>query len=614
VRADAPRRLDAADVATWALLGVLALGPVALWAAAHLAAFATGRWSAEVGLDDVARAIPALAGEPSDPAAAMPGSDLPGPVAYWMAVAAVVAAALAALVLVAMRLGRRRARPGMAARRELRGLTAKAVADHANVLRPDLVPGAPADERVAAAGVGMGRHHPSGMALFGTIEDSVAVLAPPRSGKTLRVLVPAVLDHDGPAVVTSTRWDVVRLTATSRLQRGPVWVFDADQTSNVALPAGAVAAAWSPVDGAEDPQTAMVRARSLARASGAGHGVTNADFFADHAQTVLQCYLHAAALRGLSIARVRNWSLDPTDSEPVDALRASPVAPGWGAELSRRAGVADRQRDGVWGVVQQALGALAEPRLLQRCCPAPGTGLDPDDLLTAGGTLYVVGRAETQAVVAPLVAALVEAITDTARRTAATRPSGRLAPSLLVALDEVAGIAPLPTLPTLLADGGGSGITTIIVLQSRSQARARWGEDTADAILAACTLRLVLGGGGELRELEDLSRLVGERDDSVQSHTWQPWSANTAGSSTSTALRRLPVVTPAELQALPKGRGVLCSPSARPAEVYMPAWWERRDAEALRRHAETAHHQPVGPKPAVAASAESAVDSDAPPQ
>jgi hypothetical protein len=565
------------------LLAVLAFGPVGLWVAAHLAAFVTGRWSAEVGLDDVARSVPTLVSDPSDPATAI-GGDVPGPITYWIAVAVLAALALAGLAAAAVQVGRRRARPGMAVRRELRGLTAKAVAERAGVLRPDLPADAPAQARVAAAAVRLGRHHPSGLTLSGTVEDSYLVIAPPRIGKTMRVIVPTVVDHDGPAVVTSTRWDVVRLTAAARLARGPVWVFDADQTSSVPLPEGATPAHWSPVDGAEDPQMAIVRARSLARAAGAGRGVTSADFFADHAQVVMQCYLHAAALRSLSIAHVYRWALDPADKQPIDILRTS-SSTGWATDLSKRSRVADRQRDGVWGVVQQSLTALSDPRLLERCSPADGAGLDPSELIRAGGTLYVVGRSETQETVAPLVAALVEAVVDAARRAAAAAPSGRLAPALLLALDEVAGIAPLPTLPTLVADGGGSGITPMIVLQSRSQARARWGEDAAEAIIAACTHRLVLGGGGELRELEDLARLVGERDDQVQSHTWQPWGNSSGGSSTSSALRRLPILTPAELQALPKGRGVLCSPSARPAEVYVPAWWERTDAEALRSSA-----------------------------
>jgi type IV secretory pathway TraG/TraD family ATPase VirD4 len=575
VSAEPRRSPTAGDLAVWALIALIVIGPALVWLAAIVAAAITGRGSADVGLQDASRAVPALVTNPGDPSSAFATGDVPGAVAFWLAFAAVVLLGGGIAASIAVRIGRRRSRPGMAHRREVRGLTAEAVARRAEVLRPDLPAATASAAKVAAAGVGLGRHYPSGVALWGTVEDSYLVIAPPRIGKTMRVVVPTVVAHDGPAVVTSTRWDVVRLTAAARRERGPVWVFDADQTSSVPLPDGAIAARWSPVAGAEDPQAAMVRARSLARAAGAGQGVTNADFFADHAQAVLQCYLHAAALRDLSIARVRRWALDPTDTEPVEILRTSPAAPIWAAELSNRARVADRQRDGVWGVVQQSLAALAEPRLLDRCSPPADEGLDPVDLLRRGGTLYVVGRAETQAVVAPLVAALVEAVVDTARRTAASRPESRLAPPLLLALDEVAGVAPLPTLPTLVADGGGSGITTMIVLQSRSQARARWGEDTAEAILAACTHRLILGGGGELRELEDLARLVGERDDEVQSHTWQPWASNTGGSSTSTALRRLPIITPAELQAMPKGRGVLCSPSARPAEVYVPAWWER---------------------------------------
>jgi type IV secretion system protein VirD4 len=48
--------------------------------------------------------------------------------------------------------------------------------------------------------------------------------------------------------------------------------------------------------------------------------------------------------------------------------------------------------------------------------------------------------------------------------------------------DEAANIAPIPSLPNLLADGGGSGITTVCVLQSLAQARARWGPAGADAM------------------------------------------------------------------------------------------------------------------------------------
>jgi type IV secretion system protein VirD4 len=579
------RRPEGADLLVWALLAAIAVLPMLVWLTAQASALVTGHLGANVGFDDAARGLPRLVARPGDPAAALGSDAVPGPVVYWTAAVAELAAIVAAGIRLAVMLVRRRPRPGMATRRELRELGAKAIGARAAVLRPDVPASSGRDSRVAAAGLRLGRHHPTGGDLWGTVEDSYLVIAPPRTGKTAYVVIPTVMDHQGPAVVTSTRREAIDVTVAARRRQGPVWVFDADLASTAALPAGAHPARWSPVSGAEDPQTAMMRARSLARAAGAGVGVTNGEFWATHAQTVMQCYLHAAAVAGKSIGDVRRWAFEPENREAVTILRSSPSAAAWAGELGALARVADRQRDGVWGVAQHSLAALAEPRLLERCNPNPDEGFDPAELLVNGGTLYIVGRAATQDVVAPLVAALVEAVVDAARQRAGERRGGRLTPPLLVALDEAANIAPLPGLPTLVADGGGSGITTMVVLQSRARAREKWGENAADAIVAACTHRLILGGGGELSELEDLSRLVGERDDEVRSQTWQPWGSG-HGTSTSTALRRVPIITPADLQALPKGRGVLCSPSTRPAEITLTPWWERPDAPDLDARAD----------------------------
>ncbi len=100
----------------------------------------------------------------------------------------------------------------------------------------------------------------------------------------------------------------------------------------------------------------------------------------------------------------------------------------------------------------------------------------------SGGTLSrTAGGVAPGAAVAAFVGAgwevghvdsLVEDLVDATRRAAAASPGERLDPPLLL-LDEVANIAPLPSLPNLLADGGGSGINTVAVLQSLAQARTR---------------------------------------------------------------------------------------------------------------------------------------------
>ncbi len=172
---------------------------------------------------------------------------------------------------------------------------------------------------------------------------------------------------------------------------------------------------------------------------------------------------------------------------------------------------------------------------------------------------------------APLVAAFVEDITETARTLAARSPGARLDPPLLLALDEIANLTPLPSLPSLMAEGGGSGITTLAVLQSLAQARHRWGEHAADTIWDAATVKLVLGGLAKMRDLDDVSRLLGDIDETTRSQ-----SRGHAGErSTTTSLRTVPVLPPAVLRTLPFGSAVLLLRHARPAIIDLAPWPSR---------------------------------------
>jgi type IV secretion system protein VirD4 len=75
-------------------------------------------------------------------------------------------------------------------------------------------------------------------------------------------------------------------------------------------------------------------------------------------------------------------------------------------------------------------------------------------------------------------------------------------------------------IPLIRSEGGGTGITTIAVLQSLAQARTRWGRDAAQAIWDSAIVKVVLGGGSNASDLSDLSRLIGERDALERSESW----------------------------------------------------------------------------------------------
>jgi type IV secretory pathway TraG/TraD family ATPase VirD4 len=113
-----------------------------------------------------------------------------------------------------------------------------------------------------------------------------------------------------------------------------------------------------------------------------------------------------------------------------------------------------------------------------------------------------------------------------------------------------------------MAEGGGSGITTLAVLQSLAQARNRWGEHAADAIWDAATVKLVLGGLGKYRDLDDVARLLGEIDELVETRT--TGRAGERSSSTSV------------------GTGVLLLRHTKPTVIDLQPWTARRDAGVLR--------------------------------
>ena len=79
--------------------------------------------------------------------------------------------------------------------------------------------------------------------------------------------------------------------------------------------------------------------------------------------------------------------------------------------------------------------------------------------------------------------------------------------AVVLALDEVANIAPLPQLPRLVSSGSGQGIQIMAVLQDLSQARARW-HDQADGFLTLFQHKVLLPGVMHAATLEAISKCL----------------------------------------------------------------------------------------------------------
>ncbi len=557
------------------LVGVFCLGVIAavLRAAASLAAWLAG---ARPPAGGAVAGLQVLA-DPGHPAHALGSPGLPA-LAYW-GVVAVILAIVGVLVWGSWRLiastrhrtsrdTRRLA--GVATRRDVAAAASeRALLARGRTLRPSL-------HRPAAPDVGylLGRSH--GRPVWVSVEDSTLVLGPPRSGKGLHVVINAILDAPGAVITTATRPDNIAATLTARQRLGPVAVFDPQHLAD-GLPSGL---RWSPVRGCEDPLTAMIRATGLASATGlSSGGVESGGFWEGKTRTALQALLHAAALDQRGARQLFDWTLSPSAATDAVAILASHpgAATGWGDSLQSMIHSDPRTRDSIWMGVSLALSCLADPRVLDAVTPRPGEDFDPATFLTEHGTLYLMATGAGAGASWSLVAAFIEDLVETARRLAAASPGARLDPPLLLALDEIGNLSPLPSLPVLMAEGGGTGITTMPVLQSLSQARDRWGEHAAGAIWDASIVKVILGGTSAARDLQDLSALIGERDEHTDTISIGDHGARSLQRST----RRVPVLPPETIRTLPFGTALVLLRSDPPLITDLRAWTTRPDAPRL---------------------------------
>lgn len=461
-----------------------------------------------------------------------------------------------------------RTRPGFASASEVKKfMSDRAVLRRARQLRPDIIRPRPAD---VGWRVGRSRGHE----VFVSIEDSVALEGPPRSGKGYRVLISAILDWSGPLVTTSTTNDNLTATLRLRQKRGDVYVFDPQGLSGIRD-----SLRLSPIAGCENPLTAMQRGNAIITGTALGSSSTNGEW-AQASGVVLGRLLHAAAVGERTIEDVYDWGSSPALARTaVDVLR-SDGAPGWGDSLDATINADEKLVSSIWFGVQGAVAPLAVPQIRDALMPRPGARVfDPTEFLDGANTLYLIGSSSGASAMGGFLGALLDDIVEVARTRALASPGSRLPHPLGLILDEIANMFRWDALPRTMADGGGRGICTFVVLQALSQAETAWSRAEADTIWGAATAKVLLGGASHVAHLRDIETLLGSR----QSYrTERSWNSEHRGQQVSERQDRLPLMSVDEIRRMPETLGLLAYRNRRGVLLDLAGWDERHDAREIQ--------------------------------
>ncbi|HTV10861.1 MAG TPA: type IV secretory system conjugative DNA transfer family protein [Acidimicrobiales bacterium] len=400
-------------------------------------------------------------------------------------------------------------------------------------------------------------------------QQALLALGPPRSGKTSAIVLPNVLAAPGPLVVTSTKRDVLDWTLPSRAQLGRCWILD--PSGSMTAPPGATALRWSPVEASLSWEEALASARVMVATARPHGSYGESAHWTERAEALLAPMFHAAAGAGGDMSQVLSWVLRHDLNTPMAEL-AHHGGPAAQLAVEVLAGIADTEERERSGILSTAAGALAAYRSQRALQMAQGPNFDPSRFPATSDTVYICAPARYQALVAPVVVAFLEQVRAATYRAAA---NGCLRLPVSFVLDEVANVAPLPDLPAMVSEGGGQGLLTMACLQDLSQARGRWGQ-AADGFFSLFGTKVLLGGIGDMKTLEAVSRLAGQVDVPVRSVNRSAWWSGRPSASTTYSWRRQARLPVDQAHSLPAGSALVIAGARPPRPVALTPWWGYR--------------------------------------
>jgi len=318
------------------------------------------------------------------------------------------------------------------------------------------------------------------------------------------------------SVTTSTKDDVLRVMASANI-RGSVLLFDPSGT--VATPPGVTRIGYSPMHQSRRWDGAVLATRSLLSVQSHTRGGASEDHWVERAGALIAPLLHAAALRHESLDKFL-MRVDRRDASELEAELRRTYGESHPSVNVLRGVLAteERERSGIWS---SASGLFSGMRTESARRAAHEPNIEIDEFLASPHQLHIVSPSRHQNVTTPLIVGLIDYLVH------ATYDAHHRGARLLLALDEVANVAPLPGLAAIVSEGGGQGVVTLACLQDLSQARTRWGR-TADGFLSLFPATVVLPGIADRTTLEMLSSLSGVARRSTESITTNRWRRRTS--------------------------------------------------------------------------------------
>lgn len=376
--------------------------------------------------------------------------------------------------------------------------------------------------------------------LWANWELRIRIQAWPGWGKTLRLLVPIIRALPGPALISSTEPRIFESTVQARqFRQRPLrwrwltwalrrWFPTREYPIAVAefgparlrSTAGYRRIEWNLIDGSEDMTTALRRAQDLVNGieddQNAGGDGANDRFFREAAGDVFAAWLHAAALGDREIDDILDWQRDLDDPLPRTILADHPRADRT-ALLALTTHLDSRAANTTSGVARylalatRSLGsdegrAFSGQRFTSGRRIRTGAQLDLEELIRAGGTIYILAPERYIGRIRALLAMFCGEVFAVAEEVALSRRAKRLALPFIAVHDELRFGVPVPSLPAVANSQRKFGIGFVYAIQNSTQEDEVFGRQAASLRAAS---GVSISGGIDPTSADEISKRAG---------------------------------------------------------------------------------------------------------
>ncbi|MDF0531115.1 type IV secretory system conjugative DNA transfer family protein [Tsukamurella sp. 8F] len=345
------------------------------------------------------------------------------------------------------------------------------------------------------------------------------VSAQTESGKTFRVLAPNGLLHPGPAVVMSSKDDLMQLLLAKR--PGPAQLLDLRSVISPHYPGDVTLVRHDPTMAVFSLTDAQTLADTLLLMSSVGiggniNGARNSDpVWELQATGPLAGLLFTASPAGIGIGM--EWALEAVEYNE-SGEDATAHTPSWetvartlverggaagrvlAAKVRRVLGMEQRQRDSI----MLSVGKAIMPWLRSI---GTDTGLpffDPDFLDDPQATLYVLAPLDGSA-----AAAAITLVDNLVRRQRSRVAEWDEVMQIKCIIDEFSSICPMPKLIKYVNEGRGLGVSFVIAVQATSTIDQVYGRDYGEALRDSFPAVLVLYGADEQEIMQTAAHWAG---------------------------------------------------------------------------------------------------------